>query len=327
MAGVPAPCRGDDAELELTGERRIAPGVPPRREPAPVALDPLGRSVVGRVTGARAEVEEERLLVIDGAQVGQELDGPVGEVGAQVVAVLDGARRSDGVVVVVEGGNELMGLTAVEPVPAVEPACQRPGRARRGHVRLVLGAQVPLADGIGGVPVRSEDLREEAVLPRRPAPIPGKTARQVGHAAHPAAVMVPPRDQAGACGRAECGRVEIAEPDAVVGQGVDPRRVDVGSVATELRESHVVQHDEHDVGRALRRRRYRRPPRLRVAPVIADLAAKFHCLLHHPTTLVDTAGRAHRIGGSDPETATANGSAGRMMQPVLAPAARCRLRV
>ena len=260
------------------------------------------------MAGAGAEVQEERLLVVDRAQVGQVLNGPVGQVGAEVVAVLDGSRRSDGVVVVVEGRDELVRFAAVKPVPAIESAGQRPRRARRRHVRLVFGAQVPLADGVGGVPVRSQDLRQEAVLARRPAPVPREARGQVGNAAHAAAVMVPARDQAGARGRAERRRVEVAEPEAIGGQGVDLWRVDVGAVAAELREAHVVEHDDDDVRRAVRWRRDRGPPRLRVAPVVADLPVKLHFFLttHNPRR----SGRTYQIGCTDPETAAAHGTAG-----------------
>ncbi len=52
-----------------------------------------------------------------------------GEVGAQVVAGLVRARREHRMVVVVERGVELVRLAAVEAVPAVEAAAERPARA------------------------------------------------------------------------------------------------------------------------------------------------------------------------------------------------------
>ena len=121
---------GQQARLELAGEGLVPPPVPALVEPAAVALDPLGRGVVGRVAGPGAEVEEEPAVHVDGPQVGQLGDGLVGQVGAQVVALLDRPRRLDRVVVVVEGGDELVGLAAVEPVPAVEAPGQGPAVAR-----------------------------------------------------------------------------------------------------------------------------------------------------------------------------------------------------
>ena len=153
---------GHDAQLELAGEHAVPPLVPPRVEGSPVPLDPLARGVVRGVAGTGAQVEEERSLGIDGPQVCHELNGPIGQVRAQVVAVLHAARWPDRVVVVVEGRDELVGLPAVEAVPAVEAAGQGPRGTGRGHVGLVLRAQVPLPHGVGRVALLAQDLREEA---------------------------------------------------------------------------------------------------------------------------------------------------------------------
>ena len=166
-----------------------------------------------------------------------------------------------------------MCLSPVESVPPVEAATEGPGPATR-HVGLLLGAQVPLAHGIGGVAVGPEDLGQEAVLTGRPAPVPGEPGGQVGDAAHAAAMVVPPREQTGAGRGAEGRRVEVGEPDAVGGQAVDDGGVDVGPVAAELGEPHVVEHDEQHIGRAVGRRGLRWPPRFRGAPVVTDRPAE-----------------------------------------------------
>ena len=223
------------------------------------------------MTGSGAEVQEERHVGIGGAQVAQELDGAVGQVRAEVVAVFDRSRRSHAVVVVVEGGRELVPLPAVEPVPAVEPPAERPRRARGGHVRLVVGAQVPFPDGVGRVAVGSEDLREEAVLPGRFAPVAGIARRQIGDTAHAAAVVVPAREEARTGGGAQRRGVEIGQPDPIGGHPVDDRSVHVGPVTAELREPHVIEDDQDDVRCAVGRCGDRRPPWLRRSPVVADL--------------------------------------------------------
>ena len=233
-----------------------------------------------RVARPGAQVEEEGALGIDGPQVAHELDGPVGQVGAQVIALLDAAGRAHRVVVVEEGGHELVGLPAVEAVPAVEPAGQGPRGPRGGHVGLVLGAEVPLADGVGGVAGLAQDLREVAVLAGRLAPVAGIADGEVGHPAHAAAVVVPPGQQAGPGGRAQRGGVEVGQAHARGRQPVDHRGVDGGAVTAELGEPHVVEDDEHHVGRAGRRRRLRRPPRLRLAPVPPDATVEFPLLRH-----------------------------------------------
>ncbi len=81
------------------------------------------------MAGARREIQEERAIGVDRAQVADVLDRAIGEVGAEVVSVLDAARRHDRVVVVEEHGDELMCLAAVESVPPVESASERPGGA------------------------------------------------------------------------------------------------------------------------------------------------------------------------------------------------------
>ena len=71
---------GDDARGELAGEGLLAPGIPTFGEPALVAVDPFGRRVVGRVAGPGGEIQEEGELVVDGTQVAQVLDGPIGQI-------------------------------------------------------------------------------------------------------------------------------------------------------------------------------------------------------------------------------------------------------
>ena len=112
---------------------------------------------------------------------------------------------------------------------------------------------MPLPDCKGRVPVRPEDLGEEAVRPGWPAPVPGETDRQVGNPAHATAMVIPAREETGSSWRTQRRRVEVREPDSLGSHTVDHGSVDVGSVAPELREPHVVEYDQHDVGRTLRR--------------------------------------------------------------------------
>src|SRR5581483_672855 len=107
-----------------------------------------------------------RATGVDGSQVAHHGGGLVDQVAGEVVTLLDLSGGADGVVVVVERRDELMRLAAVKPVPAVETAPQRPTGPRRPQVGLVLRGEVPLANGVGGVALRAQDLGEEAVLPR-----------------------------------------------------------------------------------------------------------------------------------------------------------------
>ena len=79
-----------------------------------------------RVARAGCEVQEERLLGVDRAQIAEKPDGTVGEIDGEVVAVGDRSRRDDAVVVVVERRDELVGLATVKAVPALEAPTERP---------------------------------------------------------------------------------------------------------------------------------------------------------------------------------------------------------
>jgi hypothetical protein len=165
-------------------------------------------------------------------------------------------------IVVVEGGDELVGLATMEPVPAVESPPEWPRRTRRAHVGLVLRGEVPLAHRVAGIAVGSEDLAQEPVLLGRPPPVPREADGEVRHPTHPVAVVVAPGEQAGPGGGAQRGGVEIGQPDPVSGQLVHHRGVDVRAVATELGEADVIEHHQDDVRGPGRRSGDRRPPRL-----------------------------------------------------------------
>ena len=202
------------------------------------------------MAGSGAEVEEERLLAVDVAEVAQVLDGVVDQVFGEVVALGHGARRLHRVVVAVEGGHELVRLAAVEPVPTIEAPAERPAAAVGPHVGLVVGREVPLPDRVGRVALGAQDLGEEAVLGRDLAVVPGVAHRQVGDAAHAVRVVVAAREQARPRGRAQRRGVEVGQPDPRRRQRVDVGGLDDRAVATELRVADVVEHEVHHVGRA-----------------------------------------------------------------------------
>ncbi len=261
---------GDDALGDLAGEDRVAPRIPAHVEAPGVLLDPLGRRLVRRVARAGAEVEEERLLGVDGPQVVDALDRVVGEVLGEVVAVLVGAGWLDEVVVVHEVGCELVGLAVEEAVEALEAAPERPPRPGAGEMRVLVGGQVPLADRVGRVALVAQDLGEEPGRAGDASGVPGEAAGQVRDPSHPDRVVVAAGEEAGPGRRAEGGGVEARVLQAAGGETVERRRVDVGAVAAELCEADVVEHDEHHVGCALGRSVVLGPPGLRLAPVPPD---------------------------------------------------------
>ena len=114
---------GEQAGGQLAREHLLAPGVPAEVEAAAVPLEPALRRLMRGVARPGGEIQEERPVRVDGAQVAKELDSAVGEILGEVITVLDRPGWLDAVIVVVERGHELARLAAVEAVPAVEPAC------------------------------------------------------------------------------------------------------------------------------------------------------------------------------------------------------------
>ena len=234
---------GDDAEFLLTREHLLAIGVPAVVELARVLVGPFLRHLVGGVVGARGEVQEEGLVRCHLLEVGDELDGLVGQVDRQVIALVGRLRRLDLVVVEDEIGIVLVGVAAQEAVVAVESAAQRPTVVRARCADLLGGGQVPLADAEGGVAVREQHLGEEAVLERDGAVGSRVAGRALGDARHGVGVVVAPGQHAGARRRAERRRVHVGVPQTVLRQPVQIGRVDRCAVATELPVTGVVQHD------------------------------------------------------------------------------------
>ena len=144
---------GDDAQLLLPREHLLAVGVPAVVELALVLVGPFLRHVVRRVVGAGGEVQEEGLVRRDLLGVGDELDGLVGQVDREVIALFRRLRRLDLMVVVDEVGIVLVGVAAEEAVVAVEAAAERPAVVGPGGADLFGGRQVPLADAVGVVAV------------------------------------------------------------------------------------------------------------------------------------------------------------------------------
>ncbi len=134
----------------------------------------------------------------------------------------------------------------------------------RSRCHLVGGREVPLADGEAREPVLTEDLGQEPVGLRHRRVVAREAGRELDDAAHAARVMVASREEAGAGGRAQRRRVEVAVTQATGREAVEGRRRDVRAVATELRVADVVEKDHDDVRGAFRCRRNRRPPSCRL---------------------------------------------------------------
>ena len=280
--------RRQQSRCHLTLEDLVAPGVPALVEVSPVALDVVGRGLVGSVAGPRREPEEEGLLGSGGSQIAQEEGGPVSEVFGEVIALLRGLRRLDVVVVVHELRVVLVGLAAHEPVEAFEPAAEGPLVAGAAHRHPGGGCEVPLADREGGVAVAQEDLREEPVLLRDRGVVSREARRELHDACHAVRVVVAAGEQACPCRRTERSGVEVREAVAGLRQPVEAGRRDVGAVAPELRIPDIIEEHDDDVRRALRRGLQRWPPRLGVVVRAADDAFELGTGVAHRDIVAST---------------------------------------
>ena len=182
--------RRDDPEFLLPGEHLLPVGVPSVVENARVPVRPFLGHVVWGVGGAETQVQVERLGRVDLLGVGDEPDRLVDQVLAEVVPLLRCPRRLHLVVVIHQVGIPLAGVTAEEAIEALEAAPERPPVIRARGGLLVARRQVVLPDQERAVAVLDQHLRQEAVLERDDAVVPGVAAGQLGDAGHRVAVMV-----------------------------------------------------------------------------------------------------------------------------------------
>jgi hypothetical protein len=124
----------------------------------------------------------------------------IGQVLAEVAALLGGARLVRRAVVEREVGVPLVGLAAQEAVVALEPAAQRPAVQRAGGGVLLRRRQVPLADAERVVALLEQHLRDHAVLERHPPVIARIAGGQLHDAGDAAGVVVAAGEDARAWG-------------------------------------------------------------------------------------------------------------------------------
>ena len=251
----------DDPHLLLPGQGLLPHRLVSHVKAALELVGPFFGDMVRRVRGAGRVVQEERLVRRDGLGVLDELQRLVGQVLGEVVALFRKLWLVDRVVVVHQVRVPLIGLRAQEPVEPLEPAPGRPVPPGRRDVHLHRRAQVPLADRVRVPALLAQDLGDHAILRRdRPARV-REPDRGLGDARHRVARVITPGQQARAGRRAQRRRMPLGVPDPIVRDPVDVRRPDRAPVAAHGRKAHVIEHDVHNIGRALSRlRRLKRSP-------------------------------------------------------------------
>ena len=244
----------DDPELLLPGEGLLAQLVPALVELALVFVGPLFRNVVGRVGGAGGEVDEERLVGRQRLLLRNPLDGLVGHVRHEVVALLGRLLVLDRRGALVERRIPLVRLAAEEAVEVLEAAAAGGPRVKGADgAGLPDGDFVVLAELRGGVAVEFERLRQgrHGVGPNRA--VARRAGRDLGDAGHADGMVVAPGEQRLAGRRADGGGVETIVPQATRRQLVQGRRLAGAAESAGGPEPGVVNEDDQHVGRALRR--------------------------------------------------------------------------
>ena len=167
--------RRDDAQLLLPREGLLAQLVPALGELALVLVGPLLRHMVRGVGGARREVDEERLLRHQRLLLAHPVDGVVGQVLGEVVALFGRGRRLDRRQALVERRLPLAGLAADEAVEVLEAAAAgRPGVERTHGRGLPDRHLVALAELGGRVPVQLQGERQRRLGVRAQRVVAGR---------------------------------------------------------------------------------------------------------------------------------------------------------
>ena len=244
---------GTMPSLDLAGEPAFALGVPALGEDRIVLGDQIERRLVRRMAGAERKPRQPRRLGIVADMIGEIADALVDQIGRQVIAGGEGARRIDRRVVAHQLGRVLVGLGVHEAVEAVEAAAERPAVERAGSAQFGERRHMPLAQHVVAIAVRAQHLGDGPGLARDLAAIARIARIEVGQAADADRMMVAARQQRRSRGRAHRRRMKAGVAQAASGDGVDDGGGDGRAVAAEIGEADIVEQDDQDVGGAFGR--------------------------------------------------------------------------
>ena len=242
-----------NAHLLLSGNAAVALDIPTLAEHRIVTADQLCRRLMRRMRGAECQPKQPGIVRPLGGMTGQEADRLIDEVGGQVIAIGEGSRRLDTRIVAHQFRSVLIGLRIHEAIKTIEAAAQRPAVERTGGTALDQWRDVPLAEHIVAIAVRTQHFRQRAGLFGDLAAVAWIAAVKIGEAADPDGMMIAPGQQSRARGRTHRCRVKPGVAQARGGQPIDGRGADRRTVAAEVGKAGVVEHDHQNVGRAGRR--------------------------------------------------------------------------
>ena len=128
---------------------------------------------------------------------------------------------------------------------------------------------MPFANSHGRETVIAQDFRNESGVFIDTAVKAGETGGVIGDTAHSGCVLVATSEQTGASRRTHRGGVETAIAQTLFGETVEVRCFDIGTETTDLRVANIVENDEDNVRRSLRRKH--------------DIGVSLHRVLKGPT--------------------------------------------
>ena len=178
-------------------------------------------------------------------------DGLVGDVGTGVVIGI-GMHIHPGHVVVNDRMKEV-GLAGHEAVEPLKTAMHRPA-VERSDIAAFPGRQlVTLAEHGGAIAVEPQDLGQIRDAAGAHRGVPREAGGNLRDHAEVCAMAIATGKQRHAAGRTQRRNFEIVVAQPGLGQAIQRRHLDRPSEGRYVAEAHVVEKDDHHVGRTFRR--------------------------------------------------------------------------
>ncbi|CAB4640434.1 unannotated protein [freshwater metagenome] len=173
-------------------------------------------------------------------------NGVINEIFGEVIASPVGARCGDMCVVAHNFGAVLISFSIEESVEAIEPARKWPSIKRTSGACLSERCDMPFANHVVAVAVRTKHFGKGACFVCDLAAIAGVAAVEVGEATNTNRVMITTSEQCGSrCGTHRC-RVKARESKTTLCDCINGGCVVLGAIATKICKAHIVkQHDEN----------------------------------------------------------------------------------
>ena len=204
-----------------------------------------------RVRGAGGEVGEERLVRRQRLLGPDPRDRLVGHVGREVIIRI--VRRLHLDRAIEDQRRPLVGLAADEAVELVESGARRPAIERSGHAHFPRRGLVILSERGRAVAVLAQNLGQRRDAERPRAGVARERRGDFHDRARVVRMVVAAGQQRHARGRAEGRGVKAVVLEPLAGKAVERRHGNGAAERARVAEADVIDQEDDDVGRALRR--------------------------------------------------------------------------